>query len=174
MKIKSPFKDYYDYFFYLDDSPDILIRKTKIEDSITAYPYIKSLSCGYLDFFGECFPVLYRKSVYFKDYHFYWTAEQAIEQIESSYDRKRVVDFFNTKVKSQYMLAFRLSQEIIYCPKLLDTGFPSILPAVEARNIIVKYFAQAKPEKPIPAICDEVMAEIKGFDKFSFRKAKQC
>lgn len=28
----------------------------------------------------------------------------------------------------------------------------------------------AQPEKPIPAIPDEVMAEIKGFDRFSFRK----
>lgn len=28
----------------------------------------------------------------------------------------------------------------------------------------------AQPEKPIPKISDEVMAEIKGFDKFSFRK----
>ena len=30
----------------------------------------------------------------------------------------------------------------------------------------------AFPNKPIPTISDEVMAEIKGFNKFSFRKDK--
>lgn len=31
----------------------------------------------------------------------------------------------------------------------------------------------AEPRKPIPEISDEVMAEAKGFDKFSFRKQKE-
>ena len=55
--------------------------------------------------------------------------------------------------------------------------FPSVYPQFDAytayQEISMFLGGMAVPQTPIPPIGDEVMAEIKGFDKYSFRKNKQ-
>lgn len=57
---------------------------------------------------------------------------------------------------------------------LKDAGFFKVKDVRSTYQELLMWFNnQAKPEKPIPHIDDKTMAEIKGFDKFSFRKDPQ-
>lgn len=179
MIIKSPFKDYYDFYFYNDEKDIVFVRKTSNESTTKSYGgFDNNYYKGYLDFFGQCYPFVYQENwcTINKDLinrKHYWTLEQAKECITYNWWNNRELEkFFTTKVEPVYPLAMRTRYQVIHCPMLCHTGFPSFIKPIDARNIIVQYFAQAKPEKPLPKISDEVMAEIKGFDKFSFRKDK--
>jgi len=174
MIIKSPFKDYYDFYFYNDEKDIVFIRKTSLEDTNKSYGgFDNYYHVGYLDFFGQCYPFIYEEGWNFATKKYYWSLEQAKKCVTSNWWNDRELEkLFTTKVEPVYPLAMRMKRQIFHCPKLCDTGFPSLIKPIDARNIIVQYFSQAKPEKPLPKISDEVMAEIKGFDKFSFRKDK--
>lgn len=57
--------------------------------------------------------------------------------------------------------------------QLKNYGFAKVKPPQIAYMEIESWLNnQARPLKPIPHISDEVMAQAKGFDKFSFRKDK--
>jgi len=64
---------------------------------------------------------------------------------------------------------------IIYNACLKHYGFFRLFEPFQAYQELAMYLGnQAEPRKPIPPISDEVMLEIKGFDKkFSFRKPKR-
>lgn len=63
---------------------------------------------------------------------------------------------------------------IHYNACLKDYEFYRVFDTIAAYQEIAMWLGnQAEPRKPIPDISDEVMAEIKGFDKFSFRKDKK-
>lgn len=65
-------------------------------------------------------------------------------------------------------------EEIIFNDCLKEFEFWKIFDSFSAFQEIAMFLSnQAVPMKPIPHISDEVMVGIKGFDKFSFRKAKQ-
>jgi len=65
-------------------------------------------------------------------------------------------------------------KKIIYNGKLKDVDFFRVFDPYRAFQEIAMYYGNmAVPLKPIPEITDETMAEIKGFDKFSFRKDKK-
>lgn len=58
-------------------------------------------------------------------------------------------------------------------PCLRPYDFARILPPYQAYQQLYMYLSnQARPEKPIPRLDDRTMSEIKGFDKYSFRKCK--
>lgn len=59
-------------------------------------------------------------------------------------------------------------------PQLNCYNFEKVRNPWEAFQDLQMWFGnQAVPEKPIPVPNDKIMAEIKGFDKYSFRKDKQ-
>lgn len=63
------------------------------------------------------------------------------------------------------------SPKIVYNACLGDYGFMRIKDTYTAFQEITAFVSNvALPIKPIPSISDEIMAEIKGFNKFSFRK----
>ena len=65
-------------------------------------------------------------------------------------------------------------RKIIYNGKLKDLEFMRVFDPYRAFQEIAMYYGgMAVPLKPMPKITDETMAEIKGFDKFSFRKDKK-
>lgn len=58
-------------------------------------------------------------------------------------------------------------------PCLKDIEFYRVIPVYDAYQQLVMFMNNmANPEKAIPAVDDTIMAEIKGFDKHSFRKLK--
>lgn len=60
---------------------------------------------------------------------------------------------------------------ITYNACLRDFEFYRVIPPFQAFQEIEMFLNNiARPQKPMPAIPDKVMAEAKGFDKFSFRK----
>jgi len=64
-------------------------------------------------------------------------------------------------------------QKIVWNASLRDYDFMRIKDPYTAYQELSMYLGNmAFPNKPIPVISDEVMAEIKGFNKFSFRKDK--
>ncbi len=63
---------------------------------------------------------------------------------------------------------------IVYNGRLKDLQFYRFFTPFAAFQEIQMYLGgMAFPNKPIPVIPDKIMAEIKGFDKYSFRKGKQ-
>jgi len=64
---------------------------------------------------------------------------------------------------------------IVINERLNQFGFQKILPPMEAYQELSMYVGSCmtKPTIEAPPIADKTMAEIKGFDKFSFRKAKK-
>lgn len=61
--------------------------------------------------------------------------------------------------------------KVVYHSPLKHLEFFRVFPPYQAFQEINMWLSnQAVPMKPIPEISDEVMASIKGFDKFSFRK----
>lgn len=65
-------------------------------------------------------------------------------------------------------------QNLTINPKLSDYEFYRILDPYTCYQEISMYLGGlAKPEKEIPYIDDKIMAQAKGFDKYSFRKDKQ-
>ena len=59
-------------------------------------------------------------------------------------------------------------------PSLKEFDFYRQLDPFQTYQEIAMFLgSMAEPRKPIPKISDETMAEIKGFDKFSFRKPKK-
>lgn len=63
--------------------------------------------------------------------------------------------------------------ELVYNANLAACEFFRIMPTQQAYQELSMYMAnKAIPMKPIPKIDDKTMAEIKGFNKHSFRKGK--
>lgn len=61
--------------------------------------------------------------------------------------------------------------EVTINATLKDYEFQRVFDPYQAFQKIAQYLGNmAFPNKPIPEISDEIMAEIKGFDKWSFRK----
>lgn len=62
---------------------------------------------------------------------------------------------------------------LVVNPVLKNMEFYRLFPAYQAYQELVMYLCnQTNPEKPIPKVDDETLIEIKGFDKYSFRKDK--
>lgn len=65
---------------------------------------------------------------------------------------------------------FRDPDTLTYHDRLKDLEFYRVVDATQAYQQIAQWLAnQAEPRKPIPPLPDETMAEIKGFDEWSFR-----
>lgn len=134
---------------------------------------------------------VFEKSKY-KDYYYngipkghYWKSP-----FNGSYTRSNMVKYFEvleTKINmdlgvpvfvverpSEITVNFvtkRVSQNIFLNDCLKDIEFFKVMPVNQAFQEIEMFINNiAKPEKPIPIPDDDTMRDIKGFDKYSFRK----
>lgn len=71
-------------------------------------------------------------------------------------------------------VADHTKRKITYNGLLKEVEFYRMFDPYQAFQELSMYWGSlATPQKPMPEISDETMAEIKGFDKFSFRKDKK-
>lgn len=69
---------------------------------------------------------------------------------------------------------YKREWSLVVNPVLKDLEFYRVFPAYHAyQELVMWHCNRTNPEKPIPKTDDETMALIKGFDKYSFRKAKE-
>lgn len=68
--------------------------------------------------------------------------------------------------------SWRKPGKIVFNAELRQYGFVRVMdPYLAFQEIAMFFGVLAEPRRPIPAISDKNMVGIKGFDKFSFRKA---
>lgn len=68
-------------------------------------------------------------------------------------------------------IAVRIGRNVTYDARLANVQFAKVKPPQEAYVELYQWLSnKAVPTKSIPTIDDKTMAEIKGFDKWSFRK----
>lgn len=99
--------------------------------------------------------------------------------------RKFFLDFFNKidskkaeeifdKEKCPIFVVDYAEKSITFNDCLNDFEFYRLFDPYQAFQEISMYLSNiAIPQKPIPEISDEILAQAKGFDKFSFRKDKK-
>lgn len=88
-------------------------------------------------------------------------------------------DSFNSPMRKYEKLSkygfneFKDKNKIFWNVDLKSFDFYKAVDVYSAYSAVEQWLNnQAKPEKPIPEISDEMKAQSKGFDKFSFRKQK--
>lgn len=202
MRIISDFHDYYDPLMRMDeDRQTLFMRYTKaipIKNVLVELPksdlyYRVDPEFGFIGFCGKIYK-------FFQNYDRYNTYPVGhyydIDQIldikaneKNRYYRTGHKEFWNRefKFKEDY---FKLApiwvcrareainnwpgRELFLNPRLADYDFRKIMKADQAYQELTMWHNNlAQPEKPIPKIDDKTMAEAKGFDKYSFRKAKR-
>lgn len=90
---------------------------------------------------------------------------------------ERLDDFFalQTKVESDIgpvllYSPFQREDILVKDPVLQDIGFPSVMdPFTAFQELTMWLGAQARPEKDLVEISDEIMRDEKGFDEWSFK-----
>lgn len=98
-------------------------------------------------------------------------------------DRKKMGDFFSQRFarhdkifhEKKVPIFIDSSKELVLNGELSRHKFQRVFDPMSAYLELANYVGGVlgSPAKPMPKISDEIMAEIKGFDKFSFRKDKK-
>lgn len=199
MRIISDFKDYYDCIQRLGQSDIVYLRKpnTKIIPSNFS-SIVGSINNRYKDgidyipiligFCGQYYPLINRVDRINHTSDYYYNKEELLEVTpgrRSYFSIHRFIDkFFDYKwdfpfsYEEPIFVVYGInglppSIEIISNCNLGDFHFQRIFDPYSAFQRIHEYLgSQARPEKPIPKLDDITMRDIKGFDKFSFRKDK--
>lgn len=202
MRIISDFYDYYDSVAkVMYDGSVIYNRQTKIIEGPKCYSYDRGLTksvtvnfCGY-SFLGVSFQM---KDTSYSRYM--WDATTITKFVAEHFPKelvkrerfiygnpyrenfeKRYENFYknrpqpSTETWEKYGVPIIAVQNknTILNPNLDDFDFQRVKDPYTAFQELYMYLgSKAAPEKPIPQPTDKVMAEIKGFDKFSFRKDK--
>jgi hypothetical protein len=92
-------------------------------------------------------------------------------KLDPEYFRKKYFEAHNCPI----FVGYPSKKIIIYNGKLKDLEFFRMFEPYLAFQELTMYMANtAEPRKEIPKISDEIMSEIKGFDKWSFRKPKSA
>ena len=193
MRLISNFKDYYDCMQRYDEDRDtVYIRNTKIVSDYST-KWSNGLYVGYnrcfVGFCGKLYYGLLRVDYGNKIIDGIWNPEKIDEIILSLIgDRKknpnhyfRIPNWYdNSLKKNQELLKKPLYQscvwadygnKIIHHPHLRSIFFQKAVPPQQAWIELSNWWNnQARPIKEAPPIDDKTMAEIKGFNKFSFRK----
>lgn len=199
MRIISDFHDYYDVIQkYNPDSSLIYIRKSKKEKvklndffsketlrKVTPVHYAEQILVGFCNNFFKLTKHKNLNNLTKDDLSF--DIEITIALINrfwsypSKYNIEKARNFFSynfnlnicTLEHPIFLINFYEST-IEYNPRLNLYEFYRVLPAYEAYHKLSGFLESfAQPCKPIPSISDETMVEIKGFDKYSFRKEKK-
>ncbi len=192
MRIISPFHDYYDSLQSYGEP--IYLRNTIKVDFLNKehlWPlwWVSPDTFKIIGFCGQIYPV-YR----IRDDSVYCYSSEEVDQrvidlkLKTSYF-KQTWSFCQSRVKGLFELAKRKDYKIHfdkapifvihydaieYNTQLKNYKFFRVKPIVPAFQELEIWVGNiAHPEKNIPKIPDKTMLQIKGFDKFSFRKDKQ-
>lgn len=117
-------------------------------------------------------------------YYNHWSRQHYIKFFkgEEVNNHLRVRDNYDTKTffEEYKCPIFTVQTHNVYCeslltlnPRLNQYRFERIMPPYQAfQELEMWHSNQVKPFKPIPTVSDKDLAAAKGYDKFSFRKAK--
>lgn len=196
MRIISDFVDYYDNIQSLGQDQSLLYIRKKEE---IKSPFHK-LHYGFviIGFCGKLYPA-YKVSNYHKDYITKYSGEwihkwcysiDDVIEFNEQHDQKLIKNnhlyikqsFNNYRQMSSYMKLETLFEKypifvtnnygtLTYNECLRQYEFYKIVdPFLAFQEISIFLNNIARPMKPIPEIDDKLLAEAKGFDKWSFRK----
>jgi len=207
MRIKSPFRDYYDGVGQNGIDHEILYLRKTVKVGLGCPPSIYDGVLSNLIFpysipvrskLGECFPVTYQfwrigaqlfRSIKVDNKIFF--ARSRLKEagwnlgyVGSMFDRK---DFFDQDyslpaiTEPVYLIESSQSSKWPYTPTLTlnpnlsQYNFGAVLPPTDAWQAIYTYLCnQARPERPIPEMSNDIKVSLAGFDvKKSFRKEKE-
>jgi hypothetical protein len=119
----------------------------------------------------------YRAGKRWYDPYWTYTRRGSVESFfaECLATQEKYSQLFTVNCCPVWIYKFRHGTSIMtYNGRLRDVEFYRMFDTYSAYQEISMYLGNlAAPEKPLPKIDDKTMAEIKGFDKFSFRKDKK-
>lgn len=150
--------------YTIGDWPRIFYRTVNIEFCGKVYNAINFLDDGYI--------VSPTKWIYSENLTLI-VLEEKLKKI-SKYDRQFINRVFNRRwEKTEYPIFVRSDWCWVANEQLSQYNFQSVIdPYTAFQELYMWHCNKANPEKPIPHISDKIMAEAKGFDKWSFRKEK--
>jgi hypothetical protein len=184
LKIVSSFKDYYDGIasrdgdyktVYVRGKTEI-IRKNNIQIPITLpQNYTHGSDFHIIGFCGQLHLTYDFRCWNKQILNFNWSTytrnmvERILQQCSKGWDEGFA------QFGPQFKISFDVcGYNITRSPKLMGTGFESIVPPTEAYMLLYKYLCnQARPERKIPEMSNNIKIEQHGFDlKHSFRSSK--
>lgn len=194
MRIKSPFKDYYDGLAATDQEPEPLYVRKTWEEPTLSYGYIYPLD-GYAGVIGWCGRIipfcmiagkvcytveesrkqagkLAHSETFFSKWgritnHFAQIHNVYLKSDDKSTPARDIFDKFDVPV-------FAVTTKLILNPRLNNFDFAKIVPPYQAWSDLTVYLSnKAQPNPTIPKVSDKDMIVAKGFDKWSFRKPPQ-
>jgi len=155
------------YPLFIIDSPDYLNQRKcwTIEDCDKASVY-----------FNKANKKKYWDEI--KKYYVYsWNRKSLLEQFDSTKNRLneaygKLFDEYKVPIFRVYRHGFN-DTTLQLNPCLRPLEIVRILPPYQIWQELLMWIGNlARPEKPIPKIDDRTMAEVKGFDGYSFRKPR--
>lgn len=178
MKIISKFRDYYDGLAcsMRDDLVFIREQKTVKIEGKQSFSLIE-----YIGFCGNVYPC------YQYGEHYYFQKDEALNyyvanvsdllwkrlytrEFNHDWDNKPSYDGLIWHQKS----LIHGNLQITYNCNLYLLQFMKVKDIYSTYQELAQYLSnQANPEKPLPILDDKTMRDIKGFDKFSFKKEKK-
>jgi hypothetical protein len=189
MRIISPFKDYYDGLQRLDTDHETQFRRKTQRDVIYSGILWATETVQVIGFAGKVYPFQIIKRDGRTIHNF------DVDQWEKGRARWTRSGFLTTDIVGRTMLGLNGTPALeelfvkygpiwlLYHddvtmirinPKLEPLGFASVVPPHEAYNELYKWIVnQARPNRPIPEMSNDIKIEQAGFDlKKSFRHKK--
>jgi len=126
----------------------------------------------YQDYFEKYYRKKFRQDIH--AYHIKQYKEAVTEAFGFDNEMHLLIELFE-KHKTAIFVYIRGDENIIINERLNLLDFQKVMPPMEAYQELAMYVGSylTKPTIEEPPISDRIKAEIKGFDKFSFRKEKQ-
>jgi hypothetical protein len=183
MIIKSDFRDYYDSFqIYGDDLTFIFYRKSyKSKSNHNCYRMAGAYDVTVIYFCGKRYIAFIKYDLgkicdvrYNLPDEFWGNSKSDVKY------RKEMFDLFIKRIPTSMdapivVVRYAYFEEIITINDCLHQyNFGKMVNPFDAFNELYHWHSnKANPEKPLPEIDDITMRDIKGFDKYSFKKQKQ-
>ncbi len=185
MRLISDFHDYYDGAIHYSNEPVYIRKQEEIKDEFK-HPSIER--CLIIGFCGQIYKFInpYQCADWFNQKQYTeFIKNKPTKYYRGKYFWKEVDDYFKHPVPNYgvvfsclngyYFDGIVKDWKVTLNCRLRDYKFYKIYDTYSAAQEIEMYLNNlAIPEKPIPKISDKIMAEAKGFDKYSFRKDKKC
>ncbi len=199
MRIISDFKDYYDVGMATCQESEPLYIRNETEEKFTddfpklLLPGTNNFQRIVVSFCGKLYPAIESD-----DGKWYYEFNAFNESLKGLLSPVKLKEYVNSRrawksaqtICRQYFQEQRFLQPGLCIPvavytfgwdakltkngSLRDYEFYRLFPPYQAYQAIRMFLSnQANPQKPIPKITDEILAEAKGFDKYSFRKIKE-
>ncbi len=177
MKIISKFRDYYDGLACSMRDDLVFIREQKIIkiERKQSFSFVE-----YIGFCGNVYPFYeYRGHYYFQKDEALNTYLIGVLEGRRSYLSREFNNDWNNKPSYDAPIwhqksVMRNALQITYNCNLSLLQFMKVKDIYSTYQELAQYISnQANPEKPLPVLDDKTMRDIKGFDRFSFKKERK-